>query len=477
MSFLSSSAWFSRSRWYFWLISGVSLWSCSQEPEVVRSTSDAAGGSTATGGASSAGGSTETAVGGTGGSAPGGEAGAESTGGAKGGNGGIGSSTDAAGVGGTGGTVAVIPDEPQLTFSGVQLPGATNVTDFGFIPGTSNELLVLMHDGTVIHYRRESEGAFTELGRSQIDDIFYDEGCGLLSLAFDPEFEDNRFVYLARCKEQTVTRIARFEFDDITELPDTEVDILSVEADVAAEDWHRFGSIGFEPDGETMWALLGDLFLSELAQDTSHKGGSLLRFKPDRTQDGSGYAPASGNAFSDAADGDPSIYAYGFRSPWRGTRDRFGRFWVGDVGLVTTEEVNLVMEPGQNFGWARSEGPCVADCDGLTQPLTHYGRVSDEPYVIDDPLTEPATKRAIWVGQAYYSDKDRYFGLFDDAVMFGDFFTGWVRRLEVDETGALIGDRLVGHLTQITSWKTGPDGYMYVVTLPGGFYRATQVVE
>lgn len=421
-------------------------------------------------------------MGGAGGSMSGGagEAGAEATVGGTGGTGAAGATTSSQTTGcpgGTGGNVSVVPEEPKLAFSGVQLPGASGVTDFGFIPGTSDELLVLQHSGAVIHYRRECDSTFVELGRSQIDDIFYDEGCGLLSLAFDPEFEENRFVYLARCKEQTVTRIARFEFDDIQELPDTEVDILSVEAEVADEDWHRFGSMGFEPDGKTMWALLGDLFLRQLAQDTTHKAGSLLRFKPDRTQDGSGYTPASGNAFSDAEDGDPSIYAYGLRSPWRGTRDRFGRFWIGDVGLYTTEEVDLVLEPGQNLGWDHSEGPCVSNCDGLTQPLTSYGRVSDEPYVIDDPLTEPATKRAIWVGQAYHSEKDRYFGLFDDAVMFGDFFTGWVRRLEVDEAGTLVGDQLVGHLTQVTSWKTGPDGYMYVVTLPGVFYRATQVIE
>lgn len=371
----------------------------------------------------------------------------------------------------------VAPEQPELTFEGTLLPGASGVTDFGFIPGTDNELLVLQHDGTVIHYEILDCGGFVELGRAKLTDIFFDEGCGLLSLAFDPEFESNRFVYLSRCKEQTVSRIARFEFDAIEDLPATETDILSVEAEVAAEDWHRFGSMGFEPDGETMWALLGDLFLSQLGQTTTEKAGSLLRFKPNREPDGSGHLPADGNAFNDASEGDPSVYAYGFRSPWRGTRDRFGRFWVGDVGLYTTEEVNLVLDAGQNFGWDRAEGPCVSNCDGVTEPLTYFGRLSDERYVIEDPLTEPVTKRAVWVGQAYHSEQDRYYGLFDDAVIFGDFFTGWVRRLEVDDEGTLIGDQLVGHLTQVTSWKTGPDGYMYLVTLGGMFYRALQVTE
>jgi hypothetical protein len=80
------------------------------------------------------------------------------------------------------------------------------------------------------------------------------------------------------------------------------------------------------------------------------------------------------------------------------------------------------------------------------------------------------------VGQAYEPELDRYFGLFTDAVLFGDFFTGWVRRIEVDEQGELISDRSVGHLPRVTSWKTGNDGYMYALTLDSRLHRATQVV-
>ncbi|HEU5073387.1 MAG TPA: PQQ-dependent sugar dehydrogenase [Polyangiaceae bacterium] len=454
----------------------ASVSSCSNEPEVVKSSNGSDGTESTTGGATTGG------AGGSGGAVgtAGGSGGTTANGGTQAGNGGTTPTTSTSmGGGGEAGTPGfVVPEEPELVFEGTQLPGASGVTDFGFIPGTDDELLVLLHSGVVIHYERAATSGFVELGRAVLtDDIFFDEGCGLLSLAFDPEFETNRFIYLARCKEQTVSTIARFELDDIEALPATETEILSVEAEVAEEDWHRFGSMGFEPDGETMWALIGDLFLRQLAQDTQHKAGKLLRFKPSRDAAGSGYEPAAGNAFDDASAGDPSIYAYGLRSPWRGTRDRFGRFWIGDVGLVTTEEVNLVLSAGQNLGWDRAEGPCVTDCEGITQPLVHYGRLSDEPYAVDDPLTDPDIRRAIWVGEAYHSDRDRYYGLFDDAVIFGDFFAGWVRRLEVDDDGALIGDQLVGHLEDVTSWKTGPDGYMYLTTLPGVFHRAVQVTE
>jgi hypothetical protein len=113
----------------------------------------------------------------------------------------------------------------------------------------------------------------------------------------------------------------------------------------------------------------------------------------------------------------------------------------------------------------------------LTNPVASYGRASDEPYVLEDPDTEPATRRAIWVSQPYENpSKDRYYGLFDDSVIFGDFFTGWVRQLRVDEDGELLDDRSIAHMVRVTSWKTGPDGYMYVLNLDGVLHRAMQVL-
>ena len=405
------------------------------------------------------------------GGGPFGSGGSDGSGGS--GNTGAGGSATTGGSGGAAGGPAV-PEVPELAFASVALPGATNSTDFAFIPGTTDEFLVTAQPGILFHYRFTNSGV-AEVGRATIDDTFYLDGCGLLNVLFDPDFEENRFIYLSRCVELEVTRLSRFRLDDIETLASTEAEILTIDEPLVEHPWHRFGSMGFEEDGETLWVLHGDMVVDGLAQDPHHQAGSLLRILPDRTDGGSGYEPADGNAFS-GDDGDAAIYAYGLRSPWRGTRDRLGRIWVGDVGDEQAEEVNLVTRAGQNFGWDVHEGPCTEDCEGVTNPITSFGRASDEPYVLQDPLTEPATKRAIWVGQYYDHPTDRYFGLFTNAVMFGDFFTGWVRRLEADEDGTVISDLSVGHLPRITSWKTGNDGYMYALTLDSRLHRATQVV-
>jgi hypothetical protein len=248
--------------------------------------------------------------------------------------------------------------------------------------------------------------------------------------------------------------------------------LMEIDTPVAHEHWHRFGSMGFEPDG-TMWALMGDNYIDGNGQDTSTRRGSLLRFIPNRQSDGEGHLPAPDNPFVGDPDKNDLIYAYGLRSPWRGYRDRHGRFWIGDVGHLDIEEINLVTEPAQNFGWALWEGPCAHDCEGLREPLIHWGRSSDEPFVLEDPDTEPAVKRCAWLGVMYeqYSE-DRYYGLLDDMVLYGDLYTGWVRGVKVDAAGAILEDKLVAHKTSLTAWRVGFDGFLYATTLNGELHRA-----
>lgn len=368
------------------------------------------------------------------------------------------------------------PTEPKLRFVPIKL-GVSRATDFEFVPGADDELLVITQAGNVQRTRLSGNSA-SALAAGKLT-VFEEAGCGLLSMVFDPEFTSNGYVYFGRCRDMLTSTLSRYDLSSLSELEASEAEIMSITVEsMPPEQWHRWGSLGFEPDGETMWALHGDMFVRELAQDVTTRHGSLLRFLPNREADGSGFSAVEGNAADTISDADPTVYSYGLRSPWRGYRDSNGRFWVGDVGLETTEEVDLISEPGQNMGWPNAEGPCKKSCAALTDPLLSFGRSSDEPYVIEDPDTEPAVRRAVWVGAGYEAPSvDRYYGLLDGVVLYGDFFTGWVRGAQVDDDGALTSDRLLGHLTDVTSVKVGPDGYLYLLTLGGTLYRAEQVVE
>jgi hypothetical protein len=146
---------------------------------------------------------------------------------------------------------------------------------------------------------------------------------------------------------------------------------------------------------------------------------------------------------------------------------------VGDVGHGSYEEVNIIEAPGQNFGWPIHEGPCEADCEGFVDPVAAYSRSETDPYFTEDPLTVAASRRAIWVGEIYQDPSvDRYAGLMDDVVVFGDLFTGWVRALRADDDGTITMDKAVGHLESVTQWRVGPDGYAYALDLSGQLHVA-----
>src|SRR5690606_23102173 len=99
------------------------------------------------------------------------------------------------------------------------------------------------------------------------------------------------------------------------------------------------------------------------------------------------------------------------------------------------------------------EGPCVDDCAGFVDPITHYGRTVEEEFFTDDPLSIADSLRAIWVGQIYESPAvDRYHGLMDGVVVYGDLFTGAVRGLRADEAGELTMNAPLGHLERVTQW-------------------------
>ena len=358
------------------------------------------------------------------------------------------------------------PTGPHLAFEPIALEGdRSEATFFAFLPGTDDEFLMLERPGVVLHYGLSGDSAALR-GSFALPDVYASIDCGLISLAFDPDFEANRFLYLAYCLDETASGVFRFTWnaDDYDAVPNSRSQVLVV-GDVAAQKpIHNVGKIGFDADG-ALWALFGDKRLSSEAQNTANDLGALVRIVPDRTPEGAGYTPAAGNAF-DAADGSSAnIYAYGFRSPWTGLLDGNGRYWVGDVGTDEVEELNLVTAPGQNFGWPLWEGPCSEDCEGMTDPIAWFGHDDDEPYLREDADAEPTEYHVIWVGGLLDpAVGDPYEGLLTGRVLMGDLCAGWIRLLEANDDGDLVRDDLISHLVHVVAWDQASDGYLYAAT-------------
>ncbi len=342
--------------------------------------------------------------------------------------------------------------------------GALRITDLVFLPEPVGDFLVLDKDGEVVHMRLDGDQAH-RLGSFTIEDTWSDSDAGLISVATDPLFTVNHFIYLGISINQRTNVIRRYTFDptDYAATRASERLVIDITGDRAPRSWHNVGSIGFTREGH-LWALFGDKVLGEPAQDVGSPLGALLRISPDHDEDG-GYDIPADNPYADGS-GHPAVWAKGMRSPWKGFYDPAdGDFWFGDVGLDAFEELNRVSAPRLNFGWPDVEGPCAEACDDFEAPWLSYGRSSSHAFVQGDPQATTSRLRSIWVGGRHLAQPgvaDPYEGRWSGVVVFGDSWSGFVRATPVDGAGESFP---VGHLHAATAMRQAPDGYVYATAL------------
>ena len=142
------------------------------------------------------------------------------------------------------------------------------------------------------------------------------------------------------------------------------------------------GAIHFLPD-ETIAIQVGDHLNNSIVQNNNTPLGKVLRVNKDGTPATSNpfYNPADtnppgGNNWNGDAPGDTDwidyVWASGLRNPFSGDVDPdTGRYFVGDVGEGTWEEVNDATNPARNFGWPTTEGSFQpGDVSELYQPVS-----------------------------------------------------------------------------------------------------------
>jgi glucose/arabinose dehydrogenase len=317
---------------------------------------------------------------------------------------------------------------------------------------------------------------------------------GLLSMALHPAFAENGRFYVV------YTRAAD---DPLTPALTTVGDLVLAEGRVSSSDpdaadatltvlltvpksvrYHNGGMIAFGKDGMLFMSVGEDgcaysPTLSPLLQQRDNRLGKLLRIDIENPD-----TPPPGN-FSD---GDPYVWDYGFRNPWRMSFDRkTGDLYVGDLGEGSWEEINY--EPfgqGQkNYGWPLAEGdhcsPNTPGCDlgSLTPPLhefPHSGAGSVNGRCgYDDTTTPRECNRAVVGGYVYRGSalpelEGRYF--------YGDFINNTVSSLIVKDGAASCHAEHQPDLYSpetpiqgLVSFSEDAAGELYVLDLLGNVYR------
>jgi glucose/arabinose dehydrogenase len=425
-------------------------------------------------------------VGGGGGSGPGttgtSSSTSSSTSSNTGGNGNSGSGTGGAGNGGTGtgtgGMGTIECDEPGGTVPPLKLTEVARGLDrplyMTSAPGDTSRLYVLEQTGKI---RLIKDGVlqptpFIDV-RSRIETWEYDQDeKGLLGLAFHPAYQQNGrfFLYYNRAPDAALTLV---EFARSPDNPDvansapSRPEFFAVSEGVQTN--HNGGMLAFGPDG-MLYVGLGDGGgegdPDNHGQNINIKLAKILRINVDTHPT----APA-GNL----PGGDPDIWDYGLRNPWRFSFDGCtGDLYIGDVGQRVAEEINI--EPRntgkRNYGWSIMEGTTCFDSEQtpgcssptLTAPVKTYGHGNGDGSV---------TGGYVYRGSRIPALRGTY--------VYGDFSSNriWTlvwKRGDIQAQGELSADLESPDLLQgLASFGEDAAGELYVVNYaaaPGGrLYR------
>lgn len=394
-------------------------------------------------------------------------------------------------------------DGPELSYETV-LSDLENPWDMAFVSdGTMfftekcHGLSVRLPDGDVNRLlgMEDSEDYATKA-----DDLFCHGQAGMNGVAVDPEFDDNRYVYVYSASRITPlhkNRVIRLTVnDDFTEVSDRtdiveDIPYKQVESDHPFGDAgaHNGGRIRFNPGDGYLYVTTGDNHDGEIPQHPTRLGGKVLRIDRD------------GNA---AADNDPPegydnrIYTYGHRNVQGiAFHPETHEAFVAEHGPWHSDEVKL-LENGGNAGWdPRPNVGGRGDC-----PDHYCGYMPDQMEGMDPeerrafmPMTDterfPDAIRPAW-------DNDKLSqGMSSAAFLSGSQWKDWDGRMVVGFLGIAFGDTPVGQRIDVLdiaedrlsvevttmpapmaparfrSVVQGPDGDLYVAVDEGQIYRMT----
>jgi glucose/arabinose dehydrogenase len=413
--------------------------------------------------------------GGTGGMiGSGGSGGMIGTGGA-GGSGGSGGSGGMIGTGGAGGTAACTPRAVPPLATEVIMHAAdrsrwSSPLYLTQAPGAP-ELYVVEQTGLIWVVQNDLALAtpFIDLSGT-VSDAFEE---GLLGLAFHPDYNtsgdpDNGrlFVYYTATGGSNIRDVVA-EYDRSADNP-LIADPVEVRRLIELDDRysnHNGGMITFGPDG-FLYVGIGDEGSvgdpHNNGQDLNTLFGTILRLDVDASNNS---FAAADNPFSASTDppGDPRIWHYGLRNPWRFSFDRMtGEMYIGDVGEGDWEEIDLAPSgvSGLNYGWSAYEG--VVEFVGGSG-------VGDLPTPVTFPIdviphsNDPHLGDALSVTGGYVYRGNAIAGV-EGFYLFGDWGTGRVAALE-HQNGHVCNRQEIPELagSGLSSFGEDNDGDLYML--------------
>lgn len=364
------------------------------------------------------------------------------------------------------------PAAPTLSRATV-MSGIQEGWDFAFAPDGQTifftercrGLSVRMANGTVVRL-------FGTTGSNLVAADLWCEGqSGMNGVAVDPDFANNRFIYVymaSNLSNPRTNRVVRVTLGANMTTAGSRTDIVNNLAyknagnAVGGAGAHSGGRIRFGPDG-FLYVTSGDNHNPSLPQNLSLLGGKVLRV--DRNG-----AAAPGN--NTPAGGDPRIFTYGHRNVQGiSFRPGTGQPFISEHGPNHSDEVTPLVAGG-NGGWDPQNRP------SLTCPDNYCGYAGNPTSMpMTDTTRFPNAMRPGW------SNNGSSQGMGPNTFLSGTQWKAWNGRLAVgimggqrlviltlDANGAATGSTDVAGLPtdRYRSLVLGSDGNLYVLAENAG---------
>ena len=271
---------------------------------------------------------------------------------------------------------------------------------------------------------------------------------GLLDVTLDPQFAQNRMIYLSFAEPGeggAGTAVARARLTD-SALENVQV-IYRQEPKVRGGG--HFGSrVVFRNDG-TIFVTQGDRqAYKERAQDLAQGLGKVVRINPDGT------IPRD-NPFLNRAGVRPEIWSYGHRNVQGATLNpQSGALWTVEHGARGGDELNHP-EAGKNYGW-----PVITygrDYSGVKIGEGVAREGMEQPVYYWDPIIAPS-------GLLFYSGDA--FPTWKGSLLIGGLASESLVRLSM-ENGAVTSEERFAIDDRVRDVAQGPDGFVYLITDSG----------
>ena len=296
-----------------------------------------------------------------------------------------------------------------------------------------------------------------------IPEIVFSRQGGLLDIAVDKNFSSNKIIYLTASVSDsdkgsnTSLYSAKFDGDSLIELKQ-----LYKASPDSEEQRHFGGSILLK--NQHIYFTIGDRGNRDAnPQDLNLDGGKVYRLNLD------GSIPKD-NPFFDLENSKKAIWSYGHRNP-QGIVSGINNdeIWIHEHGPRGGDEINIIKDPktnedtvrDRNYGWPKATYGINYSGSEITKNKTLDG-VTD-PFYYWTPSIAPSGMVMIKSSEIYSE--------WNNTLLIGSLSFRYLERLEFDNSGIIMREKLFPRIGRVRDVNLSPDGYVYISVEGEGIFK------